>query len=719
MTKHKKSSKPKKGNRLTTSQLQEEVLKLFRQNPKKRFNPKQIIQILKIDNNKDAVQYALNTLVENRLLVPLEDYKYKIRGESASGEKVGSYEGYIDMTRTGSAYVTCDKLDEDVHIAARFMNSALHGDRVRLKVWKPRGRIRPEGEVIEVLERASTHFVGTLSTHHKYAIVSPEMKVPLDIYVDLKNTKGAVNGDKVVVKITKYDAGRFSTLEGIVTTVLGQAGSHDIEMKAILINNGFDLEFSEEAITEAEEIREIITQEEIARRLDLREVVTFTIDPFNAKDFDDALSIRYLEDGQCEVGVHIADVTHYLKAEGALDRDAYLRSTSVYLVDRVLPMLPEKLSNILCSLRPHEDKLTFSAVFMFDQNLKLTGKWFGKTVIHSDRRFTYEEAQEILESGDGDFAKELRQLNKIAAVLRKERFKKGAINFETPEVQFRLAPDGTPIEAFVKERKEAHLLIEDFMLLANKEVATFIHEKGKEKEIPFVYRIHDEPNLEKLEDFALFAREFGFQMDISSPTAIAKSLNRLVEAAAKEPALKLLEQPAIRTMAKAAYSTDNIGHYGLAFPFYTHFTSPIRRYSDVLAHRLLERNLGTEEFFRVKKDKLESQCKHISMQERKAMEAERESVKYKQAEFMEKHLGQEFDGIISGISERGLFVTLPDTLCEGMIAFDTMEEPFRSTGSKLSVKGAFTGRQIKTGDLVRVRVTHTDLSRRTIDMILA
>ncbi len=718
MTKHKKPSKPKKGNKLTTTQLQQEVLKLFRQNPKKRFNPKQIIQILKLDNNKDSVQYALDTLVENRLLLPLEDYKYKIRSDSPAGEKIGAYEGYIDMTRTGSAYVTCDKLDEDVHIAARYMNSALHGDRVRLKVWKPRGRIRPEGEVIEVLERASTHFVGTLWTHHKYAVVSPEMKVPLDIYVDLKNTKGAVDGDKVVVKITKYDSGRFSTLEGIVTTVLGQAGSHDIEMKAILINNGFDLEFSEAAMAEAEEIREGIDQTEVARRLDLREVTTFTIDPFNAKDFDDALSIRYLEDGHCEVGVHIADVTHYLKADGALDRDAYLRSTSVYLVDRVLPMLPEKLSNELCSLRPHEDKLTFSALFTFDQNLKLVQRWFGKTVIHSDRRFTYEEAQEIIDSGTGDFFKELKQLNKIAAGLRKERFKKGAINFETPEVQFRLAPDGSPIEAFVKERKEAHLLIEDFMLLANREVATFIHEKGKEKEIPFVYRIHDEPNLDKLEDFAHFAREFGFQMDISSPTAIAKSLNRLVEAAAKEPALKLLEQPAIRTMAKAAYSTENIGHYGLAFPFYTHFTSPIRRYSDVLAHRLLERNLGAEEFFRVKKDKLEGQCKHISMQERKAMEAERESVRYKQAEFMEKHLGQDFDGIVSGISERGLFITLPDTLCEGMVAFDTLEEPFRSAGSKLSVKGAFSGRQIKTGDKVRVRVTHTDLSRRTIDMVL-
>ncbi len=718
MTKHKKPSKPKKGNKLTTTQLQQEVLKLFRQNPKKRFNPKQIIQILKLDNNKDSVQYALDTLVENRLLLPLEDYKYKIRSDSPAGEKIGAYEGYIDMTRTGSAYVTCDKLDEDVHIAARYMNSALHGDRVRLKVWKPRGRIRPEGEVIEVLERASTHFVGTLWTHHKYAVVSPEMKVPLDIYVDLKNTRGAVDGDKVVVKITKYDSGRFSTLEGIVTTVLGQAGSHDIEMKAILINNGFDLEFSEAAMAEAEEIREGIDQTEVARRLDLREVTTFTIDPFNAKDFDDALSIRYLEDGHCEVGVHIADVTHYLKADGALDRDAYLRSTSVYLVDRVLPMLPEKLSNELCSLRPHEDKLTFSALFTFDQNLKLVQRWFGKTVIHSDRRFTYEEAQEIIDSGTGDFFKELKQLNKIAAGLRKERFKKGAINFETPEVQFRLAPDGSPIEAFVKERKEAHLLIEDFMLLANREVATFIHEKGKEKEIPFVYRIHDEPNLDKLEDFAHFAREFGFQMDISSPTAIAKSLNRLVEAAAKEPALKLLEQPAIRTMAKAAYSTENIGHYGLAFPFYTHFTSPIRRYSDVLAHRLLERNLGAEEFFRVKKDKLEGQCKHISMQERKAMEAERESVRYKQAEFMEKHLGQDFDGIVSGISERGLFITLPDTLCEGMVAFDTLEEPFRSAGSKLSVKGAFSGRQIKTGDKVRVRITHTDLSRRTIDMVL-
>lgn len=718
MTKRRKSSKEKKGSKLTAGQLQQEVLKLFRRNPKKRFNPKQVIQHLQVDNNKDSVQHALDSLVESRLLIPLEDFKYKLRPDTPANAKIGSYEGYIDMTRTGSAYVVCDKLEDDVHVAARYMNGALHGDRVRLNVWKPRGRQRPEGEVLEVLERASTHFVGTIWLHHRYAVVSPEMKVPLDIYVELKNTKGAKDGDKVVVKITKYDSGRFTTLEGAVTAVLGQAGSHDIEMQAILINNGFDLEFSDAALEEAGAISEQIDPAEIARRLDMREATTFTIDPFNAKDFDDALSIRYLEDGLCEVGVHIADVTHYLQEGGPLDKDALRRSTSVYLVDRVLPMLPEKLSNELCSLRPNEDKLTFSSVFVFDKNHKIVQRWFGKTVIHSDRRFTYEEVQDILDNGSGDFVKELKQLDKIAARLRKERFKKGAINFETPEVQFRLAPDGTPIEAFVKERKEAHLLIEDFMLLANKEVATFIYEKGKDREIPFVYRIHDEPNPEKLEEFALFAREFGFDMDISSPAAISRSLNRLVEAAHKEPALKLLEQPAIRTMSKAAYSTENIGHYGLAFPYYSHFTSPIRRYSDVLAHRILERNLGESAFYRVKKDKLEEQCKHISMQERKAMEAERESVKYKQTEYMEKHLNQEFDGIISGMSERGFFVTLIETLCEGMVSFDSLGEPFRALNSKLRVKGAYSGRQFKTGDVVRVRVIRTDLSRRVIDMEL-
>ncbi len=716
----KRSPGAQKNRKLSATQLQQEVLQLFKQHPKKHFNPRQVMQVLKLDNNKDSIQHALNTLVETRALVPLEDYKFKLRTDSPPSHQYNDYEGYIDMTRTGSAYVTCDQLHEDVHVAAKYMHGALHGDRVRLRVWKPPGRTRPEGQVLEVLERASTHFVGTLWMHHRYAIVSPEMKVPLDIYVDLAHTKGAKDGDKVIVKITQYETNRFSTLEGIVTAVLGQAGSHDIEMKAILINNGFDLEFSDEALQEAAEIPEHIDATEYQRRLDMRAITTFTIDPFNAKDFDDALSIRYLEseEGFIEVGVHIADVTHYLKPGGPLDKEAYRRSTSVYLVDRVLPMLPEKLSNELCSLRPHEDKLTFSAVFVFDKSYKIVRRWFGKTIIHSDRRFTYEEVQAILDSGQGDFAEELKCLNQIARKLRKERFKKGAINFETPEVQFRLAPDGAPVEVFVKERKEAHMLIEDFMLLANREVATFIYQKGKNQEIPFVYRVHDEPNPEKLEEFALFARQFGINMDISSPAAIARSFNRLVEAAAKESTLKLLEQPAIRTMAKAVYSTDNIGHYGLAFTHYCHFTSPIRRYSDVLVHRILEQNLPADAFFRMKKDKLEEQCKHISLQERKAMEAERESVRYKQTEYMEKHLGQEFDGVVSGLSERGLFITLVDTLCEGMVSFDSLGEPFRTLQSKLSAKGVFSGRQFKTGDVVRVRVVRTDLSRRVIDLEL-
>lgn len=719
MTKKRNPSKNGKSNKLSAARLQQVILALFREHPKKRFNPRQIIQILKIENSKDAVQHALESLVGKKMLLPLEDFKFKLRTDAPKGTKGTLYEGYVDMTRSGSAYIVCDRLEEDVFVPASGLNSAMHGDRVRISAWKPRSRFRMEGEVVAVTERATTHFIGTLFLHARYASVVPDTPVPLEIYVDLANLNGAKHEDKVVIKITRYDSGRFTNLEGTVTKVLGKSGSHDIEMQAILINNGFDLDFSEEALAEAHKIQEAILPEEIARRRDMRDILTITIDPFNAKDFDDAISYRQLEDGHTEVGVHIADVSHYLKPGGALDKEAFQRSTSVYLVDRVLPMLPEKLSNELCSLRPEEDKLTFSAVFVFDPKNQITQRWFGKTVTHSNRRYTYEEVQDILDGAEGDYSAELKHLNTIATKLRKDRFKKGSINFDTPEVQFRLDANGAPIEAFVKERKDAHLLIEDFMLLANREVATFIHNKGKDREIPFVYRIHDAPNPEKLEEFALFAHEFGFRMDISSPAAISRSLNALVEAAKTDSALKLLEQPAIRTMSKAAYSTDNIGHYGLAFPYYSHFTSPIRRYSDVLAHRILELNLPKEQYHRVKKDQLEDQCKHISMQERKAMDAERESVKYKQTEFMEKHLGQVFDGIISGMTERGIFVTLTETLCEGMVSFESIGEPFNIINNKLRIKGTRSGKEYKAGDPIRVRVIQTDLRRRTIDMELA
>ncbi|MBK7871111.1 MAG: ribonuclease R [Saprospiraceae bacterium] len=717
----KRIKRSQNNNKLTAKQLQEEVLKLLEKEPRKRFNPRQIAKTLEINNNKDSVLHALEQLVEAGKASALGDFKFKLKTQlgEQSNRSNKMYEGYVDMTRSGAAYIESEGLDEDVFVLAKNLNTALHGDRVLIRAWVPRGRRRAEGEVVKVIERATEYFLGTIRFFEKYAIVTPDQSLALDIKIDLEDTKDAKEGDKVVVRIKTWGEKRGETLQGKITTVLGKAGTSDIEMKAILINHGFNLDFSEEVMAEIEKLEEEITEAEVARRLDLREVTTFTIDPFNAKDFDDAISIRYLENGDCEVGVHIADVSHYLKPGSKLDIEAYKRSTSVYLVDRVLPMLPEKLSNELCSLRPNEDKLTFSAIFTFDKNDKIVNRWFGKTIIHSDRRFVYEEVQEILDAGEGDFIEELKKVNQLAHKLRKERFKNGAINFETEEVQFRLDAEGVPIEVFVKERKDAHLLIEDFMLLANREVATFISEKGKEQEIPFVYRVHDEPNPDKVEALAMFAREMGFNMRVDTPKNIAKSYNALAKAAEDNPALQLLEPLAIRTMAKAEYSTNNIGHYGLALEFYSHFTSPIRRYSDVLAHRILELNLKIDQFYRVEKDPLEERCKHISMQERKAMEAERESVKYKQVEYMSKHVGEDFPGYISGILDRGFFVALQETLAEGFIGFDTMSEAFEVAESRLRMKGTRTKREMKMGDEVSVRIIRTDLEKRQIDMMLS
>lgn len=712
----KKRKTPK--NKLSAKELQQEILKILEKNSRKRFNPRQIAQRIDADNNKDSVTQALQHLVEAGKVIALGDYKYKFRQQISQDKSQKTYEGYVDMTRSGNAYIVSDDLENDVHVSAKYLNSALHGDRVRIRVWIPRGRKRAEGEVVKVLERATEYFLGTIHYEDTYAIVTPDQSLQLEIFVDMPNTHNAKNGDKVVVKITDWMPERHDAMRGEVTTVLGKAGTSDIEMKAILINHGFQLDFPKAVLQESEQLSDKITAEEEARRLDLREVLTFTIDPETAKDFDDALSFRYLENGELEVGVHIADVSHYVKPGTKLDEEAFERSTSVYLVDRVLPMLPEKLSNELCSLRPHEDKCTFSAIFTFDKNDKIIRHWFGKTLIHSNRRFAYEEVQEILDKGEGEYYDELNKLNQIAKKLRRQRFRKGAISFETEEVQFRLDEEGVPVEVYVKERKDAHLLIEDFMLLANREVATFISEKGKEQEIPFVYRVHDEPNLEKVEALARFAYEMGFEMKIRSPKDISKSYNQLAKAAEKNPALQLLEPLAIRTMAKAEYTTENIGHYGLAFENYTHFTSPIRRYSDVLVHRILELNLTPDLYHRVDKKPLEERCKHISMQERKAMEAERESVKYKQVEYIEKHVGEEFAGYISGIMDRGFFVALKENFAEGMVGFETLDEPFEIDESRLKMKGKKSGRVLKMGDEVTVRIAATNLEKRQIDMQL-
>ena len=790
MTKKKKHG----GKRLTAQQLQIEILKFLLGHPKKNFAPRQITDQLRVENNRDSTEHALLQLVQAGSVAQFADGKFgialgrltgaeddsrtpapgseakttktaeakdsrfgKSKSEPSSSQRAPVsrkiIEGRVDMTRTGAAYIVTDMMDTDVYVPPKYVNSALNGDTVRVLLFAPapyRGGRRgvsqtqrkPEGEVLEVLKRANEFFIGTIRLNRKYALFLPDNpNVPTDIFLPIEAIAGAEDGDKVVVKVTDWQEGKGRVPVGKVTQVLGKIGGNDFEMKKILINAGFQLAHSEEAEREAARIPETISPQEIELRRDFRDILTFTIDPEDAKDFDDALSIRALENGNLEIGVHIADVTYYLKPDSALDREAFERSTSVYLVDRCNPMLPEKLSNNLCSLVPEQDRLTFSAVFVFDPKDKIISRWFGKTVIHSAKRFSYEEAQTILDKKPSEELQNhprfiqlewaLNNLQRLASKMRKEREKNGAIGFETDEVRFRLAPDGTPLEAYVKERKEAHLLIEDFMLLANKEVALYMQPPLKAKKedtpealsrggavTPFIFRIHDLPDMSKIADFARFALELGVPMKVDTPKQIAQSFNELMKKARTDDRLKVLEPLAIRTMAKAVYSSNNIGHYGLGFTHYSHFTSPIRRYSDVLAHRILERNLDGKTY-KMDASKLEEQCKHISNQERKAAEAERESTKYKQAEYMSTKVGETFEGIISGIIERGFFVELPDSKAEGLIDFRYLDDTYSVEEGNLRVTGRRTKRSFKMGDRVKVRVVAVDLAKRQIEMDLA
>ena len=728
MSKKEKKIKPEK---MEAKALKSLIAKTFISNGSKSFNAKDLIQKLKVSNNKDSVQYALEKLVEEGLIQGAKNDKYilatkevpKDRKASLTKEKskttkhVNVREGRVDMTKTGAAYIICDDLQEDVYIPSRYMNGALNGDTVRFEVLHLGNRRRPEGEILSVIKRSTETFIGTIFQRGRRFVVVPDgLYNDFDIFVTDEDALDAQHKDKVVVKINKWPGHKRKSAEGYVVEVFGAAGNSDIEMKTILVNQGFELEFPKEVMKEAEDLFAEIPIQEYEQRRDMRTITTFTIDPESAKDFDDALSIRKLDNGNWEIGVHIADVSFYVRPGTALDKDAYKRSTSVYLVDRVLPMLPEKLSNELCSLRPHEDKLTYSAVFEIDEKHKVKHKWFGRTVIHSDKRFTYEEAQEILDQGEGLFFEELTVLNVIAKGLRKERFAKGSIDFDAEEVRFRLDEDGTPIDVYVKERIDTNMLIEEFMLLANKEVSAFVTQK-ETPPIPFIYRVHDQPDPDKLKDLALFASELGFKMDVSTPKQIAKSFNTLVKASKKKEILKLLQPLAIRTMAKAEYSAQNIGHYGLGFEYYSHFTSPIRRYSDVIAHRILEGNLKGQ--LRMPLDELEMQCKHISIQERKAMDAERESIKYKQVEYIQKFVGSTFEGTISGMIERGIFIELKSNKCEGMVSFDSMSEPFHLEESRLKARGLASGKTLKMGDTVKVVITGADLQKRQIEMVLA
>lgn len=639
--------------------------------------------------------------------------KNKEKQRQSSGRVL---KGTLDITRSGMGFVTIEGMDIDILIRPSDFNTAMHGDTVSVSVKEIRSSgKRMQGVVREVLKRKRTEFIGSLQLNKGFAFFVSEMDKPMpDIYIPLSNINGAKDNDRVVVKLLQWENDGKRPV-GEVITVLDAANSNDAAMKEILLEAGFPLEFPDEALEVAARIPDIIPAGEIKKRNDVRNIFTITIDPVDAKDFDDAISSRKLKNGNYEIGVHIADVSHYVEPETALDKEAYHRATSVYLPDRVNPMLPEHISNVLCSLRPHEDKLTFSAIFQITPKGDVKQYWLGKTVIHSDHRFTYEEVQAIIEEKAGLHAEEILILNDLAQKFRKKRFNNGAINFSSQEVRFKLDEKGNPIGIMIKESKEAHQLIEEFMLLANRTVAENISKiKVNGKPLPFPYRTHDDPDEEKLVPFAAFAKKFGHKFDTSSPDAIASSFNQLLKDVHGKPEQHVLEQLGIRTMAKAKYTIENVGHYGLGFEHYCHFTSPIRRYPDVQVHRILQEVLENK----INPDKkLEEKCKHTSERERAAMEAERASNKYKQVQYMKNFLGDEFEGVISGVASFGFWVETVEHKCEGLVSVNSLLEydEFRHVETDYCLVGQRSGKKFRMGDKVMIKVVAANLTKRQLD----
>ena len=626
--------------------------------------------------------------------------------------------GVVDHVSSRFAYVKIGKDEPDIFIKGSDLGSAVDGDTVQIVIFPTRHGEHREGKVTKVIHRSRNRFVGKVEVSKNFAFVVPDArKIHGDFFIYPENINGATTGDKVIIEVMSWSENDRKA-EAKIVEVLGKAGENEAEIHSIMAEFELPFRFPERVINESQKISEGITDEEIKKRWDFREVTTFTIDPEDAKDFDDAISFRKLENGLFEIGVHIADVTHYIEPNSILDQEAFDRATSVYLVDRTVPMLPERLSNELCSLRPREDKLTFAAVFEMDEKGKIKKEWFGRTIIHSDVRFSYEEAQIGLESGQGVLAEELRLLNDIAKKLRKERFSKGAVNFETTEVKFKLDEKGKPLAVIPKVRKDAHKLIEEFMLLANKQVATFVYnyKKAKEKNT-FVYRIHDFPDPEKVKDFSIFARQFGHKMNIDE-NSISSSLNKLMSEIEGKPEQNILEQLAIRTMAKAKYSTDVKGHFGLAFNHYTHFTSPIRRYPDMMVHRMLQHYLDDGKH--LNKNEYEDKCEHSSEREKRAADAERASIKYKQVEFMASAEKKPFEGLISGVTEWGIYVEIIETKCEGMIRMSDMTDDFYEFDEKNYRLVGRRKRKVYTlGDKINVLVKKTDIDKRLIDLVFA
>lgn len=696
--------------------LTQMIIDVFEKNKNQPLNYKQVSGNLNINDNESRL--VIQSILQEEARRGM--FKEVVKGKFKLKELRALMTGKIDMTADGSAFIVLDdSTEDDVYVGPRKLRKALHGDLVKVHVYeKKRGGRRKEGEVVEIIERARTEFTGIIHASEQFAfLVADDRKMLNDIFIPLAGLNGATNGQKVVVSITDWP-GDSKNPVGHVKHVLGDQGDNNAEMNAILADFGFPLEFPKEIEQQANALEDHISEEEIKKRRDFRDTITFTIDPEDAKDFDDAISFKKLENGNYEIGIHIADVSHFVRPDTALDNEAYTRGTSVYLVDRVIPMLPEKLSNDLCSLKANVDRLTFSAVFELDADAHVHQEWFGKGIIHSDRRFSYEAAQEVLDQKEGDYLEELTTLNELAYILRERKFKHGAINFESQEVRFKLDDQGRPLGVYVKERKDTHKLIEEFMLLANRKVAEFIGKQGKGKfKKTFVFRSHDAPNLESILSFAQFAARFGHKLSTRTERETAKSLNNLMSRIEGSREQNVLTSLAIRSMSKAIYTTKSTSHYGLAFDYYTHFTSPIRRYPDVMVHRLLEYYLAGGQ--QVNAESYEKMCEHSSQMEKKAADAERASVKYKQAEFLEERVGEEFSGIISGVTEWGIYVELEENKCEGMVRLRDITDDFYALDEKnYAIIGQRKKQVYQLGDSVKIKVKRVDLSKRQIDFTL-
>ncbi len=693
-----------------SSEIAADILTIFKKSPKKPLNCKQVAVQLSLNNKEGIVltEKYLYTLLHKGELEECQNGKYRLKSH------FGYVTGRVDLSPYGSAYVVSPELEEDIFISSPNLNHALNNDLVKVALYANHGRrSRLEGEVVEILEKGKREFVGIIERNSKYAFVIVDKRyIPYDIFVDNDDTLKAKNGQKVVVEITDWPKKAKNPI-GKITKVLGDAGNNETEMHAILEEFDLPYRFTKEIDDEANALPDDIPASEIKSRRDFRNVTTFTIDPADAKDFDDALSIEFLEDETYQIGVHIADVTYYVRPNTKLEEEAQKRGTSVYLVDRVVPMLPEKLSNNVCSLRPDEDKLTFSAVFTLDKDAKVIKQWFGRTIIRSNRRFAYEEAQKVIETGEGDLVREIQTMDMLAKKLRAARFEKGAVSFDRREVKFKLDKDGHPQGVYFKVSKDANKLIEEFMLLANRKVAEFI---GKQN-LTFVYRVHDNPDEMKLKDFSNFIRKFGYRINTSGGVNTSKSINKLLEGIKNTTECDIFAGMAVRSMAKAIYTTENIGHYGLAFDYYCHFTSPIRRYPDMMVHRLLDRYLKKKGS--VSEEEYEEYCKHASSREQLAANAERASIKYKQVEWMKDHVGEIFDGTITSITEWGFYVELDGNLCEGMVSLrDLTDDIYTFDERNYCLRGRHTGNEYTLGNRVTIKIARADLIKRQLDYVL-